>query len=404
MDSDRIRQTFREFFEERGHLTLPSASLIPAGDPTLLFTSAGMAPLKPYYTGEAAPPSRRLTSVQKCFRATDIDAVGDATHLTFFEMLGNFSIGDYFKRDAISFAWDLVTGPFGLAPERIYVTVHLDDDEAYALWRDHVGIPPERIYRYGDRDNWWGPVGSAGPAGPCSELFYDCGALSELPDGGVHWDGPLRTPDEVTELLAPENVRKYGDEPGGSHPNGSGGRFVEIWNLVFMQFYQDEDGVRVPLSAPGVDTGMGLERIAAVLQGKADRLRNRPVPARRRRRRPAGRPGACERTPPPTAAPSASWRNTPGRRRFSSTTAPRRPAANGATRCAASSAGPSATAATWVWSPPFWARSWTPSCPPTPPPGRTWPPTATTSGKSWRRRKSGSGTASGAAGPCWKKP
>ena len=266
MDGDRIRNSFRSFFEERGHQAMPSASLIPAGDPTLLFTSAGMVPFKPFFMGEQTPPRRRLTSCQKSFRTTDIDEVGDHKHLTFFEMLGNFSIGDYFKQEAMGFAWELCTGLFGLPAERMYVTVHLDDDEAYALWRDHIGVPPERIYRYGNSDNWWGPAGLEGPTGPCSELHYDGGAEKGI---GEHRDtDELLTPDELTAMLRREADGGPAADPGGCHPNCDCERFVELWNLVFMQFYQDLDGVRTPLPAPSVDTGMGLERAAAVLQGK----------------------------------------------------------------------------------------------------------------------------------------
>ena len=271
MDGDRIRNAFRSFFEERGHQAMPSASLIPAGDPTLLFTSAGMVPFKPFFMGEQTPPRRRLTSCQKSFRTTDIDEVGDHKHLTFFEMLGNFSIGDYFKKDAMAFAWELCTGQgagqFGLPAERMYVTVHLDDDEAYALWRDHIGVPPERIYRYGNSDNWWGPAGLEGPTGPCSELHYDGGAEKGVGQHRVT-DG-MMTPDELTAMLRSEAAGGPAADPGGCHPNCDNcERFVELWNLVFMQFYQDLDGVRTPLPAPSVDTGMGLERTAAVLQGK----------------------------------------------------------------------------------------------------------------------------------------
>ncbi len=266
MDGDRIRNSFRSFFEERGHQAMPSASLIPAGDPTLLFTSAGMVPFKPFFMGEQTPPRRRLTSCQKSFRTTDIDEVGDHKHLTFFEMLGNFSIGDYFKRDAMTFAWELCTGLFGLPAERMYVTVHLDDDDAYDLWRDEIGVPPERIYRYGNSDNWWGPAGLEGPTGPCSELHYDGGAEKGI---GQHREtDEMMAPDELTALLRREADGGPAAEPGGCHPNCDCERFVELWNLVFMQFYQDLDGVRTPLPAPSVDTGMGLERAAAVLQGK----------------------------------------------------------------------------------------------------------------------------------------
>ena len=266
MDGDSIRSSFIRFFEEREHLHMPSASLIPAGDPTLLFTSAGMVPFKPFFMGEQTPPRRRLTSCQKSFRTTDIDEVGDHKHLTFFEMLGNFSIGDYFKQDAVAFAWDLCTGLFGLDPERMYVTVHLDDDEAYDIWHKEIGIPPERIYRYGNSDNWWGPAGLEGPTGPCSELHYDGGAEKGI---GQHRDtDEMMPPDELTALLRREADEGIPADPGGCHPNCDCERFVELWNLVFMQFYQDLDGVRTPLPAPSVDTGMGLERAAAVLQNK----------------------------------------------------------------------------------------------------------------------------------------
>jgi len=260
MTGDQIRDLFIRFFEERGHLPMPSASLIPAGDPTLLFTSAGMVPFKPFFMGEQTPPSRRLTSSQKSFRTTDIDEVGDHKHLTFFEMLGNFSIGDYFKNEAIAFAWELVTDGFGLPPDRLYVTVHLDDDEAFQIWRDEAGVPEERIYRYGDSDNWWGPAGTEGPTGPCSEIHYDGGAEKGC--------GPLVEPDVLTAQLRKE---RDGEEPQpvpGCHPNCNCERFVELWNLVFMQFYQDPQHNRTPLPAPSVDTGMGLERAAVILQGK----------------------------------------------------------------------------------------------------------------------------------------
>jgi len=230
---DAIRAAYLRFFEQRGHLLMPSASLIPAGDPTLLLTSAGMVPFKPYFTGDEEPPARRLTSVQKCFRTTDIDEVGDATHLTFFEMLGNFSIGDYFKKEAIAWAWDFVTQELAIPPERLWVTVFLDDDEAYDLWCDGIGVPQERIVRLGEKDNFWGPAGDEGPCGPSSELHYD---------------------------LRPE--RGAAEQPGDDTD-----RFVEIWNLVFIQFYQHLDRSRTPLPAPSIDTGMGLDRTTAVLQG-----------------------------------------------------------------------------------------------------------------------------------------
>ncbi len=232
---DDIRAAYLRFFEERGHLVMPSASLIPAGDPTLLLTSAGMAPFKPYYAGDETPPNPRLASAQKCFRTTDIDVVGDLTHNTMFEMLGNFSIGDYFKREAIAWAWEFTTEVLMLSPDRIWVTVHYTDDEARAIWRDEVGVPDERIVTLGDEDNFWGPAGDEGACGPSSELYYD-----------------------------------FGEEHGpGMKPGDETGRFVEYWNLVFPQFYQAVDGTRTDLPAPGIDTGMGLERITAIMQGVA---------------------------------------------------------------------------------------------------------------------------------------
>ena len=254
MEGDRIRSSFLQFFQDKGHLIMPSSSLIPAGDPTLLFTSAGMVQFKPFFMGEATPPSRRLTTSQKSFRTTDIDEVGDHKHLTFFEMLGNFSIGDYFKKDAVAMAWEMVTQSFGISPERVYATIYLDDDEAYSHWRDDIGIPEERIYRYGGKDNWWGPAGLEGPCGPCSELHYDSGA--------EHGCGPLVSPDVLTA------AQRNDDPMPTCHPNCDCERFVELWNLVFMQFYQDLEGNRTPLPAPSIDTGMGLERAAAVLQNK----------------------------------------------------------------------------------------------------------------------------------------
>ncbi len=260
MTGDEIRNSYIQFFESKGHLHMPSASLIPAGDPTLLFTSAGMVPFKPFFMGEQTPPNRRLTSSQKSFRTTDIDEVGDHKHLTFFEMLGNFSIGDYFKNNAIAYAWELVTTLFNLPPEKLYVTIHLDDDEAFAIWRDEIGVPPERIYRYGDSDNWWGPAGTEGPTGPCSEIHYDGGAEKGC--------APMVPPDDLTAQFRQERDTGVYGAPPGCHPNCDCERFVELWNLVFMQFYQDPERNRTPLPAPSVDTGMGLERAAAVLQNK----------------------------------------------------------------------------------------------------------------------------------------
>ena len=262
MNGDQIRDSFIQYFESRGHQHMPSASLIPAGDPTLLFTSAGMVPFKPFFMGEQTPPSRRLTSSQKSFRTTDIDEVGDHKHLTFFEMLGNFSIGDYFKEGAVGFAWELVTQLFDLSPDRLYVTIHLDDDEAFGIWHDQVGVPVERIYRYGDKDNWWGPAGTEGPTGPCSEIHYDGGV-----EKGCH-GGRMVEIDVLTGQLREERDGASPRDVDGCHPNCDCERFVELWNLVFMQYYQDPERNRTPLPAPSVDTGMGLERAAVILQGK----------------------------------------------------------------------------------------------------------------------------------------
>ena len=262
MNGDQIRDSFIKFFESKGHQHMPSASLIPAGDPTLLFTSAGMVPFKPFFMGEQTPPSKRLTSSQKSFRTTDIDEVGDHKHLTFFEMLGNFSIGDYFKEGAVGFCWELVTELFKLEPERLYVTIHLDDEEAFAIWRDQVGVPVERIYRYGDKDNWWGPAGNEGPTGPCSEVHYDGGS-----EKGCH-DGRMMPSEALTAQFRKDLESGDSSPIDGCHPNCDCERFVELWNLVFMQFYQDTAGGRTPLPAPSVDTGMGLERAMVILQGK----------------------------------------------------------------------------------------------------------------------------------------
>ena len=245
MTSDEIREAFLSYFESKDHLRVASSSLIPVGDPTMLLTIAGMVQFKPYFAGQATPPSKRLTSSQKSFRTPDIEEVGDATHMTLFEMLGNFSIGDYFKREAIAFALELVTGRLGLPAERFDATVHHTDDEAFELWRQ-AGVPTSRIHRFGDEDNWWGPPihGNEGPCGPCSELHYDrgshrgCGRTDCGPNCGN------RT------------------EAGG----GACDRYVELWNLVFMQFYHHPDGSRDPLPAPVIDTGMGFERLVTVMQ------------------------------------------------------------------------------------------------------------------------------------------
>jgi alanyl-tRNA synthetase len=232
MRGDQIRETFTSFFAERGHTPVPSASLIPH-DPSLLLTVAGMVPFKPYLLMEVTPPYTRAVSIQKCLRTEDIDIIGTtARHLTFFEMMGNFSFGEYFKEQAIPWAYELVTEGFGLDPDRLWFTVHLTDDDAESIWIDGVGIPPDRVQRR-DRDNFW-QMGVAGPCGPCSEIFYD--------------KGPA-----------------YGEDGG---PIVDEERFVEVWNLVFMQNVQDEPyHVIGDLPAKSIDTGAGLERLATVLQG-----------------------------------------------------------------------------------------------------------------------------------------
>ena len=254
---DELRQGFLDFFQERGHLLVPSSSLVPAGDPTLLLTTAGMVQFKPYFLGEATAPRSRMTSAQKCFRTTDIDVVGDHKHLTFFEMLGNFSVGDYFKQGAIEYAWEFVTQRMQLPVEKLFITVYTDDDEAEGLWRVATGTPPERMYRYGKSDNWWGPPGAEGPCGPCSEIHWDFGEASGC--------APIATPAEIAAWNA--SGMKPEEQPG-CHPNCDRcERFVELWNLVFMQFYQDLEGALTPLPKPNIDTGMGLERAAIIAQG-----------------------------------------------------------------------------------------------------------------------------------------
>lgn len=247
MTSDEIREAFLSYFESKGHLRVPSSSLIPVGDPTLLLTIAGMNQFKPYFSGQQPPPRNRLTSAQKCFRTPDIDVVGDATHNTLFEMLGNFSIGDYFKEEAISFALEFVSSQLGLLIERFAITIHNTDNEAFGLWRS-VGIPEGKIYRFGDSDNWWGPPihGEEGPCGPCSELHYDFGENKGCRETSC-------TPNCENSMDTGEKCNRY----------------VELWNLVFMQFYHHPDGTREPLPAPSIDTGMGLERATIIMQEAA---------------------------------------------------------------------------------------------------------------------------------------
>ena len=240
--SEKIRETFLGYFESKGHSRMASSSLIPVGDPTLLFTSAGMVQFKSYFTGEAEPPNHRLTTSQKCFRTPDIEEVGDATHNTLFEMLGNFSIGDYFKKEAVDFAIELTTEGYGLPMEKFAAAIHDTDDETRELWVAK-GIPRERVYSYGDDENWWGPAGDEGPCGPCSELHYDYG------------EGRGCLKDDCIPNC--KNVMDNGDVCD---------RYVELWNLVFMQFYHHLDGSRTDLPAPSVDTGMGFERLIRILQ------------------------------------------------------------------------------------------------------------------------------------------
>ena len=239
MSASAVRRAFLEFFQERGHKVVPSSSLVPGSDPTLLFTNAGMVQFKDLFLGKEQRDYQRAVTSQRCVRAggkhNDLENVGYTTrHHTFFEMLGNFSFGDYFKREGIRFAWEFVTQKLRLDPERLYVTVFCDDDEAAQLWVSEAGIDPKRITRMSEKSNFWA-MGDTGPCGPCSEIFYDHGP--EVPGG-----------------------------PPGS-PDEDGDRYVEIWNLVFMQYERTADGVLTPLPKPSVDTGAGLERLAAVMQG-----------------------------------------------------------------------------------------------------------------------------------------
>ncbi len=231
--SDETRRAFLDFFAERGHVEQPSSSLVPYNDPSVLLTTAGMQQMIPYMLGLERPPAVRMTSVQKCFRTVDIDEVGNPRNLTFFEMLGNFSIGDYFKPEAIAWAWEFVREWLQLPPQRIWITVHPTDEDALQLWLAQ-GIPRDRIGFLDE--NWWGPPGAEGPCGPDSELYYD-----------------------------------FGEAAGCGRPECAPGcecdRFLEFWNLVFMEYYQDRAGARSPLSRQNVDTGMGLERVAAIMQG-----------------------------------------------------------------------------------------------------------------------------------------
>ena len=239
MTSSEIRASFLEFFRKNGHTVVPSSSLVPGNDPTLLFTNAGMVQFKDVFLGKDARSYTRAASAQRCVRAggkhNDLENVGYTTrHHTFFEMLGNFSFGDYFKREAIHFAWNYITGTLGIPKDRLWATVYKEDDEAARIWTEEIRIDPTRCTRMGEKSNFWS-MGETGPCGPCSEIFYDHGP--DVPGG-----------------------------PPGS-PDEDGDRYVEIWNLVFMQYDRSADGVLVPLPKPSVDTGMGLERVAAVMQG-----------------------------------------------------------------------------------------------------------------------------------------
>src|ERR1700693_3594263 len=240
--SNDIRAAFLDYFARNGHTPVPSSPLVPRNDPTLMFTNAGMVQFKNVFTGQEKRPYVRATTAQKCVRAggkhNDLDNVGyTARHHTFFEMLGNFSFGDYFKELAIPYAWDLVTKDYGLPKDKLLVTVFSEDDDAAAIWKKVAGLPDDRIIRIPTSDNFW-RMGDTGPCGPCSEIFYDHG--DQIPGG-----------------------------PPGS-PDEDGDRFIEIWNLVFMQFEEGPPGTRVPLPRPSIDTRMGLERFAAILQGKHD--------------------------------------------------------------------------------------------------------------------------------------
>ncbi|KPJ84953.1 alanine--tRNA ligase [Parcubacteria bacterium SG8_24] len=259
MTAAEIRQKYLDFFRERGHVVIPSASLIPENDPTVLFTTAGMHPLVPFLMGEPHPEGRRLADVQKCIRTGDIDEVGDNRHLTFFEMLGNWSFGDYFKEEAIAWSFEFLTGRewMDLSPDRLFVTVFAGDEDAprdeesIRLWKERfasVGLDAEageRIFPYPKKENWWGPAGQTGPCGPDTEMFYD---TTGDPDRETHLPGAT--------------------EPSPCHPNCDCGRYVEVWNDVFMEYFKTEDGKYEPLSQRNVDTGMGLERMAMVMQGQ----------------------------------------------------------------------------------------------------------------------------------------
>ncbi|HET9776317.1 MAG TPA: alanine--tRNA ligase, partial [Gemmatimonadaceae bacterium] len=268
MKAAEIRQKFLAYFERNGHLIQPSSPVVPGDDPTLMFTNAGMVQFKKVFLGQESPPggSRRATTCQKCVRAggkhNDLEQVGHtARHHTFFEMLGNFSFGDYFKRDAIRFAWEFVTGELKIPREHLRVSVFEDDDEARALWREVAGLPDSRIYGLGAHDNFW-QMADTGPCGPCSEIFLDLAHVVR------DFRFPAGAKGEWTELDRKEFSKDAFVE------GAEAGRFLEFWNLVFMQFDQQPDGKLVPLPKPSVDTGAGLDRIAAFMQGESNNFHN----------------------------------------------------------------------------------------------------------------------------------
>ncbi|MBI4365017.1 MAG: alanine--tRNA ligase [Candidatus Latescibacteria bacterium] len=243
-ESDGLRRLFIDFFNDRGHPHLPQAPLVPLGDPTLLFTSAGMVPFKPIFSSPLPPPHRRAVTVQRCLRLTDVELVGvTVRHMTLFEMLGNFSFGDYFKKEAIEWAWEFTTDVLGMQAERLYPSVYRDDQEAFDLWAKHIGLGAKRVTRLDEKDNFWGPAGGSGACGPCSEIYWDQGK-------GVGCGRPDCAPGCECE------------------------RYLEFWNLVFPQFDQAPTGERTPLANRGIDTGMGLERLAMILQGSASVFEN----------------------------------------------------------------------------------------------------------------------------------
>ena len=246
---NELREMYLSFFESKGHLRLPSFSLIPQNDASLLLINSGMAPMKPYFTGEQEPPCRRVTTCQKCIRTGDIENVGKtARHGTYFEMLGNFSFGDYFKREAIHWSWEFLTSPewVGIDPDRLYPSIYVDDDEAFEIWNKEIGIPAERIFRFGKEDNFW--EHGSGPCGPCSEIYYDRG-------------------------------EEFGCHKPGCTVGCDCDRYMEVWNNVFSQFNNDGHGNYTELKQKNIDTGMGLERLACVVQGvgslfEVDTVRN----------------------------------------------------------------------------------------------------------------------------------